>query len=255
MASTPVRLTIETDTIEVEHLAGALTEFSAFLAALDVAMSAKGRRTLIFRVTSLSYNSPPEVGIAIESRASGTNHGPAVLRRAVQGIQELETGRERPLTLPYEALDHLRRLAGYARQPKERVLFDSTSLGVSGVVTATLGKKADRVLARGDALGSIEGQLETVSVHGQQSFTIYDAVTGRGVRCYFPEGMFARAVAALGKRAIVSGRIRRDPFGVPREIRDVSNLHVPGAAGPYASPAGAYRGLDVRAYLAEIRGE
>lgn len=255
MAGTAVQLTFDSETIEVDQLAGALAEFSAFLSSLDASLSPNGKRTLTFRVTKMTYNSPAQIGFEVESRSPARDNGPHVLRLASEGIREIQRGELRPTTIPYESLEHLRRLAGYARKPTARVVFDAPALEVEGVVTRDLGQKVDRVLARGDALGSIEGQLETVSVHGKDSFTIYDAVTGKGVRCYFPEGRLAQALAALGKRVIVQGLVRRDPAGVPREIHDVTNLHVPGPVSGTDGLAGVYGGLDVRAYLAEIRGE
>ena len=53
---------------------------------------------------------------------------------------------------------------------------------------------------------------------------------------------------------IVHGRLRRDPSGIPKEMRDIDYFEELGR--PEGSPdglAGVFAGLDVRAYLRELR--
>ena len=108
------------------------------------------------------------------------------------------------------------------------------------------------------SIGSIEGKLETVSVHGRPAFTVFDAVTGRAVRCEFPAERRSVVLRAMGHKVVVTGRIRRDPHGRPRAVRDAQFKRLGDTETmPSRELAGMFRGMDrdTRAYLAEIRGE
>lgn len=108
--------------------------------------------------------------------------------------------------------------------------------------------------SRYGSVGAIEGQLDTISVHGRPYFTLYDAVTGRGVRCYFGDSRRAAVLAALGKKVIAHGRLRRDPGGLPRELTDLDEFEVLGKPrGSIKNLPGIYAGLDVRKHLSDIR--
>lgn len=73
-------------------------------------------------------------------------------------------------------------------------------------------------------IGSVEGTLDTVSLHGQSYFNVYDAVTGKAVRCTFPRGMLEPVRAALGKRVLVEGIIysRRNDEVTSIRVEDLS---------------------------------
>lgn len=62
-----------------------------------------------------------------------------------------------------------------------------------------------------DAVGSVEGTLEIISIHTKPRFTIYWR-GGTRIECQFPETMLPEVAAALGKRVRIRGHIwyRRD---------------------------------------------
>jgi hypothetical protein len=256
MASTPVQLVVERDELTLGDLSELSSSFAGYLAALDVARSPTGRPTLAFRLTAISYHSPLTIEAAADPREDVADHGPIIAAMSIRGIESLNAGGGRPEGFPDEALEHLRRLAGYTTNGKAAaVTISAPSLRLAAPVTPALAAQVDRALSQGDAIGAIEGSLDTISVHGQPYFTLYDALTGRGVRCYFRDEWKAKAIAALGKRMLVHGRLRRDPSGAPREMRDIDDLEELGR--PEGSPdglAGVFAGLDVRAFLRDLRG-
>lgn len=255
MASTPVELTLDKDEITLADLAEAVAAFSGYLEQLDIAQSPNGRRTLDFRVTSLSYNSPALISAVAEPRENAGDNSAAVLTLAIRGIREIGAGGGRPNHVPDEALEHLKRLAGFSTNGHAGVTVTAPTLRLVAPVTSAVAQQIDRVLSQGETIGSIEGQLDTISVHGRPFFTLYDAVTGRGVRCYFPQQRNADVIKALGQKVIAHGRLRRDPGGTPREMSDLDYFaelgHPEGSADDLP---GIFAGLDVGAYLREIRG-
>jgi hypothetical protein len=72
---------------------------------------------------------------------------------------------------------------------------------------------------------TIEGSLETVTIHRGDAFDVFDQLTGTRVRCMLPEGKIQDAVAALGKRVSVSGRAKFSEKGRPLSI-EVETIRV-----------------------------
>lgn len=256
MAQTPLELVVERDELTLGDLSDLASAFAGYLTALDASRSPNGRPTLDFRLGSVSYSSPLTISARLDPKEDAADNGPTVARLAIRGIEAMQAGAGRPEGFPDDALENLRRLAGYTTNGKAAsVLVRAPSLELAAPVSPVVVAHVDRVLAQGDAIGAIEGSLDTVSVHSQPYFTLYDAVTQRGVRCYFPTDWRARVVAALGKRMLVHGRLRRDPSGAPREMRDIDELVELGKAdGSPDNLAGVYAGLDVKGYLRDLRG-
>lgn len=118
----------------------------------------------------------------------------------------------------------------------ERVLQNAKSLvsvlndGISQITFATQGTEpvspTQRVAATVDYFlapayedyGTLEGRLETLSVHGKTRFNIYDPLTGRAIACYFPIEQLEEAHAAFPKRVAVSGRTKYSRMGNPVSI-------------------------------------
>ena len=256
MGSTPIRLTLERDELSLDDLSGAVAAFAGYLEQLDLGQSPSGKRTLDFRVATLSYNTPLLLEAMSEPREDMVDNGPALAALAIRGAQEIAGGTGRPSRVSDEALEHLRRLAGYSVNGHASVTISAPSLSIAAPLTSALVGQVDRVLSQGDSIGSIEGKLDTISVHIRPFFTLYDALTGRGVRCYFGEDRRALVLKSLGKKMLAHGRIRRDPGGFPKELRDLDRLDPLGeSGGASAGLAGILRGVDVLHRLGDVRGE
>jgi hypothetical protein len=70
--------------------------------------------------------------------------------------------------------------------------------------------------------GSIEGRIETLSVHGNEAFCVWDEVTGQRVECIIPPlhgELLSQAHAAFGERVTVTGTIRYASPGRPCTMR------------------------------------
>lgn len=121
------------------------------------------------------------------------------------GIKVISSQQRRPPHFTDAALTHARRLA--------ESLSDE---GVTEIAVRTNGQREIfsrslvanvEALSRGTvkSIGSVEGRLETVSLHATPYFNVYSALTGRAVRCEFPIEDLERVREALGRRVSVFG--------------------------------------------------
>ena len=70
------------------------------------------------------------------------------------------------------------------------------------------------------ALGSVQGRLETISLHRRATFHVYDTVTQRAVRCIFDAASIEKVKDALGSRVLVSGTVVRNRIGQPLQVQE-----------------------------------
>ena len=76
------------------------------------------------------------------------------------------------------------------------------------------------------SIGTIEGELEGLIIHGDKRFLLYDRLTGRRVTCYFGDSMSWEGLRKVfGKRVAVTGEIRSRRSGERASI-NVSKYYV-----------------------------
>lgn len=68
------------------------------------------------------------------------------------------------------------------------------------------------------ATGSVEGRLEALTIHGRNSFTVFDTLTGHAVECRCDRETLDRAAAHLGKRLLVKGEIHYGADDKPKWV-------------------------------------
>jgi len=107
----------------------------------------------------------------------------------------------------------------------------SIDVARNGQPTATIGEdisdKADRILRGGFwNLGSLEGDLEEVNLHGKPSFKIWNRVSRTPVHCSFPDTREwkLRIKELLERRVFVQGTIHYFTNGIPRSIRNIIDV-------------------------------
>lgn len=67
---------------------------------------------------------------------------------------------------------------------------------------------------RRTAVGTVEGKLEAINLHGQARFVVYHAVTKKAITCLFdPERFMGEVISAIGKRVLVFGELHKNIVG------------------------------------------
>jgi hypothetical protein len=218
-----------------------ITEYSTYILAqqrtlgvlreLDTAISHKSNGTLGWFV--LETHSNGTLAITLESRPKPqrppknkkdvtipSDFGPRVTSAYVTGLDNLERGISPPylsefgLTRIGEVLERVRRDGAHG--------WRATAVDEDRTVDATENaQKSIRELLPVDqfALGSVEGTLETISIHGQTRFVVYHALTRKAVTCRFHGDEDLTAVLhAIGERVIASGRVQFNQRGEPMRV-------------------------------------
>ncbi len=142
------------------------------------------------------------------------------------GIQRLESGAiTAPIYFTETALKATRELGAlqdkgaktieYVRIRTNGTAEEVTEKAVSSAITLITGQH--------QALGCIEGKLQTISERGTFQFVVWDDLFDRGVCCFVDQELMAEAVKYFGKRIAAFGIVQYDRDGRPVSI-DVQTI-------------------------------
>ena len=216
-----VSITLKGRSIGLSDLSDALLEIATVLAEVDQQVT--GQRSIDWKVVQLERSSAT-VGVAPVYRQNQVfDQRAQVIAACVEGLQALRERPDRPEHFSDKALASAKRLARH-------VNGEVTAIAVTGAVENELVKRVssgNRMAAHvdeiigvsGHATGALEGRLETITVHGQNAFTIYDPLRRRGTRCICDADTLDAIRGLLGHRVIVYGDIGYNKGGEPITIR------------------------------------
>ena len=214
----------------------------------------EGRRWVI---ASLHSSAPT---VTIRPMLDGTGTVETILA-GLRVVAE-EAGADLPSHFPDDALQDLKKMRrlfkGHERAQK--IVFSTDEREVA-TIRRDIDKRVERVLRDSYAvLGSVDGMLEAINLHGNRSFTVWDRVSGVPVRCLFPKaaGWTERVKELLERRVLVTGRIHYFKSGVPRSVSEIQALDDASPVSPlYRAAFGSIPDLtgesDSVAYLRRIR--
>jgi len=247
----------EAETVYYAALVKALIDIQGLIRQVDYAVS-REKRGRPWRVVAL-HNPIPTV--TLEPAVDGA----AVVDTLAQGLRVVTTGDTANLPTEFNEMV-LSDLRGMGRLFKgtdrlSRVIVRSQGEEVA-VIDRTTPHRIEVLERSGySALGSIEGTLDAINVHGNRSFTIWDRVTGVGIRCSIPRGESwkQRVISLLERRVLVRGLIRYLRDGRPFSITEVTDIidRTPDPSWPkatFGSIPDLTGGLDSVEYLSAIRG-
>ena len=252
-------LTIRGDAIQPRRFADAVRLFSQLLDDVDAAHSPDDQPTMRWRLGELKSGSAVVSFVEAGRRTDG-HQSINVPLLCVRGVRELEDGISEPSTFDLDALGLVQRIGRVIGDGVSGFGLESEDSGDHAEFTSTAAGNAQRLLARASTLGAVEGRLDAVNTHGNLRFTVWDDVSGYAVPCRFDDSLFDEVVRALRTKVLVTGRVRRNPDGRPREISEITELRSLGSGSQRHSVLdleGVYAAMegDALDYLAEIRGE
>ena len=254
-----LRISISGDKIEVAAIKDVLAHFLKLLKMVEHQVaSGNGVR---WRIATLSYASPVVIGCVGEpkSRKRGApDFARAIGATLIEGMAALEAGK-RPPGFSDDALEISKKLAASRgrRGAKEILVMEANGeLPVPLSLTArTVASVEDFIGVNSESVGSVEGRLEVISAHGGITCNVYEALTGKVVRCEVPDEMKSDVLAAFEQRVIASGIVRRDKSGQARQIVLRRLEQIPADSGGYISIAGIApdftNGVESAKYLKE----
>jgi hypothetical protein len=107
--------------------------------------------------------------------------------------------------------------------------------------------------------GSVEGKLETISIHRSKKFVIYESLTGKGVTCIINNDELLRlATESLGQKVVVSGmvsfNIKNEPCRVTvSALRILGRGKLPTVGELFGSDPDFTGNISTDEYIREIR--
>ena len=145
------------------------------------------------------------------------------------GIRIITSGTDEPPEyFTEQVLEDLKRMRRLFRgNDRARSMTVSVDDEPVATIEEDIYKQADRILVAGYwNLGSIEGKLEAINLHGTPMFTVWDRVSRAPVTCTFPNDPIwkQRVKDLLEKRVFVQGRIRFFQNGIPRSLAAIAAL-------------------------------
>ena len=192
--------------VDVDSFVTAARALTAILRELDGAVSRRGVESLRWGVGTFQAGSAvlaavpiPTDGDVVEPRT--------VIAACVGGLHQLEESARIPPYFTDKALQEAKALVGPLQREVRRIAVRGADQ--EAVVTQHLAANVDAILDRGyTGLGSVEGRLESVSIHDRSVFGLWEPLDGRRVECRFPMAMLDEVREALGRRVSVRGMVR-----------------------------------------------
>jgi hypothetical protein len=206
-----LRVTIEGErgAISLDTFATVIRNTFDILADLDSAVSFQPQGSAHWFVVDASFGS---LVIAIEpkSKLRDIDYSPKVAEAFVSGLAHIQREHTTP---PYFSDYGLRKIQGLAKSlgkdGAKAVIVQDVERQASAMIRPEVTTDISQLInIRYQEIGSVEGRLEMVSIHGVPRFTVYHAITQRSIRCKFALKEFLDVVKeALGRRVIVAGTV------------------------------------------------
>lgn len=221
-----LQLTIEGErgAISFETFATVVRNSFDILSDLDSAVSSLPRGSLEWFVTDVSYGS---LSIAIEpkSKLQDMDYSRKVTETFVDGLMQIQKEHTTP---PYFSDYGLRKAQSVAKALKKNGAEAVRVFDVERETTAIIRPEAALDLARlinvrYQEIGSVEGKLEMISIHGAPRFTVYHSITQRSVKCKFSTQLLDTVKDGLGRRVIVKGMVHFNYIHEPVKV-DMESL-------------------------------
>jgi len=155
---------------------------------------------IAWRIISLEKHSPPRVTLESNSRRK-------LAAALITGLSAIQTDGRKPFGM---ATMKIAKRLGERIDSRQVDAITIRSGRAEFRPTSVLACNAEEVIDAGfyDMPSSVDGKLDIVNVHVGPRFSIFDDVTGREIRCRFPESMLEMVKGNLGKKITASGIVR-----------------------------------------------
>jgi hypothetical protein len=269
-----LRLEIEGDPhrVELESFVRASANFLKMLTEIDQVMTGRYRGTLRWYIADLSSGlnglsvdvlsrlKPPPKS---KPNLSTVDFSSRVAGSLVTGFEHVEKLGISPPYLSTYGLSNLNNMLGILGRNGARA-YRTTDLEQGR--TVELSQNAVETVrsllpTKRKTIGSVEGQLEAISIHGNKKFVVYDSLTKKAISCEFDsEEMLSKVKDDLGKRVLVSGLVHWNVQSEPKRV-EVENIRVlgDGLLPTTKDLSGAYpditEGMTTEEYIRSIRGD
>ncbi|MHA3701487.1 hypothetical protein ACXR2U_04835 [Jatrophihabitans sp. YIM 134969] len=220
MADDELSLRLDADVIGLPLFAHVVSDVIELLTELSAEVV--GKDQVHWVLDSLTRNSPA----TITARPVETEDAEEILQELEAGLVWLNEGVGWPSHFSERALDRVRSIS---RRTSDTVQIEIGRPSTRRALTTETAAHVDHLLAASViALGSVEGRLESVTVHQSPEFSLYDLLTGRRIRCSFGSRVQLEDVTRnVDRRVSVYGTLRSRADGTVLSIAAESVTPLP----------------------------
>ena len=223
MSTQRIGFSLMGDDIPLPAFLDASRILASLLAELDTAIS--GGQNLKWTIADLSRGSANLAIHPILKSADAIDQRELVISSALNGFLLIDRSAERPAYFTDEALKKAKEFSGVISSDIEGIaVFGNSGKGETQriQITQRVAAHVDQLIGTSTvAIGSIEGTLETLNVHGRTSFIVYDLITGRRVDCRCDQETLEQLTIPgnYRRRIVVTGEIHFNVQGLPMSMK------------------------------------
>jgi hypothetical protein len=221
-------LRIPSKRVTLEQLHRVLGTWYSLLAEVGSAVANVRRDAIDYVITkakvgsmTLSVEPCPRQPGAVPKRSL-----PRIQKVVATGLTLLAKRSQRPKFFSDAALEKVKELSEQLDEKMPDLhLVKGNKIHVA--ITQQMSKHVQQILGpQFESIGSVEGVLEGLIIHGRSRFLLYDHLTGRQVTCFFSDRIpWKEIIEAFGKRTIASGLVKARKTGEKLSI-EVTRLRV-----------------------------
>ena len=207
--------------IELQNLTGSLSLLTTFVEALATEIAKES--TIRWLIDDLKRASATAV---LRGEVEGVEHSDAI-EKVIRGIGIVATALLTGDPIPYseKVQEAAFALTRAIQAPITAIHLQTDEVG--DVILTMPREEEDERTLKTHALGTIEGIVQTLQRRDGYSFTLYDTLLDRSVRCYVHQDQEDIMRQAWGKRVRVTGLIGRDALtGRASEIREIWEIAI-----------------------------
>lgn len=225
MATIRLKIQGNLGTISLRTLVASIDNELSILSDLDSAISGKRKPTLDWVVTGLEAGSVCVLADSV-SKHEDIDIGPQVVENCVRGLRQIEIEGTTPPYFLESTMNHTTKLLGLIGKGGTTGLEIYTpEVGPVELSAKSSVNAANLLPSRYSSIGSVEGRVEMISIHGESRFVVYLSINRKAVTCKIPPDRIQEAKQFLGKRVNVNGTIHYNYVGEPVRL-DVEDIRV-----------------------------
>jgi hypothetical protein len=212
-------LTSATEFVPVASVIEVIESATGILHDVGSNISQRSGGALEWQIAEISMASPLRIAMFAEDEEDPALPAETV-RATTRGLRQIEESPDaRPAFFDAGTLEKAKRLVSVLNNGVTRItIADPWTEPV--IPSQRLAANVDELLPKEhEEIGSCEGRIESLSIHGRTTFGIWDAVTGRAVECRFPQELYQEAYSLFGQRVLVTGLVRYSRAGGPKVVR------------------------------------
>lgn len=215
-----VTLQLRGDDIGMESYARAIDHFTLLMGELSRAAGVQGLR---WEIANLEGGSA-----TTQIRAARNGFEADRVDDVVRSYLQVGKALSRSELVPFsaEVQKHAEAIADVLNEGVEGVLFETSE--DEAEITKALDAVAPSPKPQpSKAFGAVTGQIQTLSSRNKLTFTLFDRLHDRAVRCYLRDGQESLVEGAWQRNATVVGVVTRDAdSGRPLSIRKIESVDV-----------------------------